>query len=66
MTKANFKPIRAGDKVQDSATRDHGNSKMGDQAPVFTKTIRAGDKVARDLQTQVQSNVKLGDQAPVF
>jgi len=30
------------------------------------RSIRAGDKVARDTATQDQGKVRLGDQAPVF
>lgn len=66
MTKSILKTIKAGDKVQDSAIHDHGKAKLGDQAPVFMRSIRAGDKVASDAATQVKANVKLGDQAPVF
>ena len=55
--------IRAGDKVvRDSATQGRGKVRLGDQAPVFVRAIRAGDKVT----TQGPRKVRLGDQAPVF
>jgi hypothetical protein len=58
--------IRAGDKVvRDGATKDNGKVRLGDQAPVFVRAIRAGDKV-RNSSTQDAGKVRLGDQAPVF
>lgn len=55
--------IRLGDKViRDAATTDQGKVRVGDEAPVFVRPIRAGDKV----QQQDQPRVHLGDEAPVF
>ena len=58
--------IRAGDKVvRDTATQDSGKVRLGDNAPVFTRPIRSGDKV-RDAATQDTGKVRLGDNAPAF
>jgi hypothetical protein len=56
--------INVGDKVVcDAATANHGDVKLGDQAPAF---VRAGDKVIRDDATANKGQVRLGDQAPAF
>ncbi len=62
MKKSSLRPIRSGDKVRHTTTK----VRLGDQAPVFVRAIRAGDKVTRDTATQDQGKVRLGDQAPVF
>jgi len=55
--------IKLGDKViRDGATAGQGKVRLGDEAPVFVRTIRAGDKVQRQDETKV----RLGDEAPVF
>lgn len=67
MKKSARRSIRSGDKVtRDTATRDHGKVRLGDQAPVFVRPVRAGDKVVRNTDTHDQGKVRLGDQAPVF
>jgi hypothetical protein len=58
--------IQAGDKVRDVLTQDSGKVRLGDSAPVFTRPIRAGDKVVRNASTQDSAKVRLGDSAPVF
>jgi hypothetical protein len=63
------RPVRPGDKVErDTATRNQGQVRLGDAAPVFAprRPIRPGDKVERDTATRNQGKVRLGDAAPVF
>lgn len=50
--------IQAGDKVVRTETK----VRLGDSAPVFTRSVRAGDKVVREAATKV----RLGDSAPAF
>ena len=66
MKKSALRPIRSGDKVtRDIATKNEGAVRLGDDAPVFVRTIRVGDKVVRDA-SQRPGKVHLGDDAPVF